>query len=75
MGIEAVVVEDDKLQKLIDKAAEQAEAAMPQLTDDETGSISRTSTSAAATKTWKARASPATTSKTRPSCASSTNCC
>jgi len=37
MGIEAVVVEDDKLQKLIDKAAEQAEAAMPQLTDDETG--------------------------------------
>ncbi len=37
MGIEAVVVEDDKLQKLIDKAAEQADAAMPQLTDDETG--------------------------------------
>ena len=37
LGIEAVVVEDDKLQKLIDKAAEQAEAAMPQLTDDETG--------------------------------------
>jgi type IV pilus assembly protein PilB len=37
LGIEAVVVEDDKLQKLIDKAVEQAEAAMPQLTDDETG--------------------------------------
>jgi type IV pilus assembly protein PilB len=37
LGIEAVVVEDDKLQKLIDKAAEQAEAAMPQLTEDETG--------------------------------------
>jgi type IV pilus assembly protein PilB len=37
MGIEAVVVEDDKLQKLIDKAAEQADTAMPQLTDDETG--------------------------------------
>ena len=37
MGIEAVVVEDDKLQKLIDKAAEQADAAMPHLTDDETG--------------------------------------
>src|SRR5690242_8833287 len=37
LGIEAVVVEDDKLQKLIDKAAEQAEAAMPQLADDETG--------------------------------------
>jgi type IV pilus assembly protein PilB len=37
LGIEAIVVEDDKLQKLIDKAAEQAESAMPQLTDDETG--------------------------------------
>jgi len=37
LGIEAIVVEDDKLQKLIDKSAEQAEAAMPQLTDDETG--------------------------------------
>jgi type IV pilus assembly protein PilB len=37
MGIEAVVVEDDKLQKLIDKAVEQADSAMPQLTDDETG--------------------------------------
>ncbi len=37
LGIEAIVVEDDKLQKLIDKAAEQADAAMPQLTDDETG--------------------------------------
>ena len=37
LGIEAVVVEDDKLQKAIDKAVEQADAAMPQLTDDETG--------------------------------------
>ena len=37
LGIEAIVVEDDKLQKAIDKAVEQAEAAMPQLTDDETG--------------------------------------
>ena len=37
LGIEAIVVEDDKLQKAIDKAAEQADAAMPQLTDDETG--------------------------------------
>jgi type IV pilus assembly protein PilB len=37
LGIEAVVVEDDKLQKAIDKATEQAEAAMPQLTEDETG--------------------------------------
>ncbi len=37
LGIEAVVVEDDKLQKAIDKASEQADAAMPQLTEDETG--------------------------------------
>jgi len=37
MGIEAVVVEDDKLQKAIDKAVEQADAAMPNLADDETG--------------------------------------
>src|SRR5512138_732820 len=37
LGIEAVVVEDDKLQKLIDKAVEQAESSMPQLADDETG--------------------------------------
>jgi len=37
LGIEAVVVEDDKLQKAIDKAAEQADSAMPQLTEDETG--------------------------------------
>src|SRR5262245_30281273 len=37
LGIEAVVVEDDKLQKLIDKAVEQADTAMPNLADDETG--------------------------------------
>jgi type IV pilus assembly protein PilB len=37
LGIEAIVVEDDKLQKAIDKAAEQADTAMPQLTEDETG--------------------------------------
>ena len=37
MGIEAVVVEDDKLQKAIDKAIEQADTAMPNLVDDETG--------------------------------------
>jgi len=37
LGIEAIVVEDDKLQKAIDKAVEQADSAMPHLTDDETG--------------------------------------
>jgi type IV pilus assembly protein PilB len=35
LGIEAVVVEDDKLQKAIDKAIEQADAQMPALSDDE----------------------------------------
>jgi type IV pilus assembly protein PilB len=35
LGIEAVVVEDDKLQKAIDKAIEQADAQMPALGDDD----------------------------------------
>ncbi len=37
LGIEAIVVEDDKLQKAIDKAVEQADTAMPNLADDESG--------------------------------------
>src|SRR5580765_8741460 len=37
LGIEAVVVEDDKLQKAVDKAVEQADTAMPNLVDDESG--------------------------------------
>jgi type IV pilus assembly protein PilB len=35
MVIEFVVVEDDKLQKTVDKAIEQAESAMPNLVDDD----------------------------------------
>jgi len=35
MSIEFVVVEDDKLQKTVDKAIEQADAAMPSLVDDD----------------------------------------
>jgi len=35
LGVEAVVVEDDKLQKAVDKAIEQADAQMPALGDDE----------------------------------------
>ncbi|MET0282645.1 MAG: type IV-A pilus assembly ATPase PilB [Steroidobacteraceae bacterium] len=35
MGVDAVVVEDDKLQKLVDKAIEGAEAQMPSLGDDD----------------------------------------
>src|SRR5579863_7714580 len=35
MGVEAVVVEDDKLQKAVDKAIEQADAQISALTDEE----------------------------------------
>src|SRR5271170_1328243 len=35
LTVEAIVVEDDKLQKILDKAIEQADAQMPSLTDDE----------------------------------------
>jgi len=35
LGVEAVVVEDDKLQKAVDKAIEQSDAQMPSLGDDE----------------------------------------
>jgi type IV pilus assembly protein PilB len=37
LGIEAVVVEDDKLQKAVDKAIEQADAQMPNLGGDDEG--------------------------------------
>jgi type IV pilus assembly protein PilB len=35
LAVEAIVVEDDKLQKLLDKAIEQADTSMPNLGDDE----------------------------------------
>ncbi|MCP5466349.1 MAG: type IV-A pilus assembly ATPase PilB, partial [Sinobacteraceae bacterium] len=35
LGVEAIVVEDDKLQKAIDKAMEQADTSMPGLVDEE----------------------------------------
>ena len=35
LGVEAIVVEDDKLQKLLDKAIEQVDTAMPNLCDEE----------------------------------------
>ncbi|HEX9139164.1 MAG TPA: type IV-A pilus assembly ATPase PilB, partial [Steroidobacteraceae bacterium] len=35
LAVEAIVVEDDKLQQVLDKAIEQADAAMPSLTDEE----------------------------------------
>jgi type IV pilus assembly protein PilB len=35
LAVEAIVVEDDKLQQVLDKAIEQADAQMPNLTDEE----------------------------------------
>ncbi|MGC4029906.1 MAG: type IV-A pilus assembly ATPase PilB [Steroidobacteraceae bacterium] len=35
LGVDAIVVEDDKLQKLVDKAIEQADAGVPSLGEDE----------------------------------------
>jgi type IV pilus assembly protein PilB len=35
LGVDAIVVEDDKLQRAVDKAIEQADAQMPSLGDDE----------------------------------------
>src|ERR1700761_1794231 len=35
MGVEAIVVEDDKLQKAVDKAVEQADSQMPNFSDEE----------------------------------------
>ena len=35
MGVEAIIVEDDKLQKAIDRAIEQADTSMPNLGDDD----------------------------------------
>ena len=35
MGVEAVVVEDDKLQKAVDKAVEQADNQMPAFSEEE----------------------------------------
>jgi type IV pilus assembly protein PilB len=35
LGIEAIVVEDDKLQRLLDKAIEQVDTTMPNLSDEE----------------------------------------
>ena len=37
LGVEAIVVEDDKLQKAVDKAIEQADAQMPNLGSDDEG--------------------------------------
>ncbi len=73
LSVDAVIVEDDKLQKAVDKAIEQVESQMPMRCRWTTMvSTSKDSRSVAAT-TWKARLSAATTSRTPRSSASSTS--
>src|SRR6516164_469851 len=70
LGVEAIVVEDDKLQKAIDKALEQVDNQMSALADKGM-SISSRSRSQLVRTSSKIR-SDATMSKTHRSCASST---
>ena len=72
LGVDAVVVEDDKLQKAVDKAIEGAEAQMPSLGDDDGMDLDGLEVSGG-DDIDAAPASAATTSKTRPSSASSTS--
>ena len=58
LGVEAVVVEDDKLQKAVDKAIEQVDTQMPQLSATTRASISKASRSAAATTTTRRQDQP-----------------
>ena len=74
LAIEAVVVEDDKLQRAVQKAIEQVDTQMPAARRATTTSTSRTSTSRTAT-TRSMRTRRATTSRTRRSSASSTRSC
>src|SRR4029077_8635860 len=39
LAVDAIVVEDDKLQKFLDKAMEQADTSMPSLSDEEGGEL------------------------------------
>jgi len=71
LAVDAIVVEDDKLQKHIDKAIEQVDSAMPGLTADDTGVDLE---SLEAVKRRPVPTSAVTTSKTHRSCASSTRC-
>ena len=49
LGVEAIVVEDDKLQKILDKAIEQVDTSMPNLGDDEASTSTRWKSAAAMT--------------------------
>ena len=73
LSVEAVVVEEDKLQRFATKAIEQVDTQMPALGDDDLDleNLDVTGGDEDARRTPSA----ATTSKTRRSCASSTRCC
>jgi type IV pilus assembly protein PilB len=74
MSVDAIVVEDDKLQKLVDKAIETAESSvMPDLGEEE--GLELEGLEAPGATNSKPTASPATTSTTPPSSATSTSCC
>ncbi len=68
LGVEAVVVDDDKLQKAVDRAIENADAQMPNLGDDEGVDLDGLEVSGG--EESKPKPSVGTTSKTRRSSAS-----
>ena len=70
LGIEAIVVEDDKLQKAIDKAIEQVDNQMSALTEEEGMDLESLETVGGDDEADDKGVEPATTSKTRPSSAS-----
>ena len=74
LSIEAVVVEDDKLQKIASKTMEQVDTQMPAMGDDDLDLENLEVTGGDDDDNRPGRR-VATTSKTRPSCASSTRCC
>ncbi len=73
LGIEAIVVEDDKLQKAIDKALEQVDNQMSALSDESDMDLDSLEVSGGEDELDDKIA--ATMSKMRPSCVSSTKSC
>ncbi len=71
LAIEAIVVEDDKLQQRVDKALEQVDTSMPALGDEDDFDLEILEVTGG-DEDRRRRRSAATTSKTRRSCASST---
>ena len=74
MGVEAVVVEDDKLQKAVDKAIEQADNQMPAFSEEEGMDLESLEVTGGEDESGR-QGHAATTSRTRRSSASSTSSC